>query len=263
MSRIFVFIAITMTFLSGVAYGTRNAEIRPGDSEIAPAMSLVFPRTGGIYRFEKAVELLPKAEYVRGEFIIDPDRHTMSFNAGEPVHVQFLADGDVEIAIVLPDNEEGVMPEKIVVSHKEFERAGLTYLAQGSFFELDTNMYKYDQFDEANGRRSRGYRRSGRMHYRNAAGGVYGGCVAYVCNAIGGCSGKVGNGVGMTGYLRSRGWQPLHSCSNPPNGSVASWSGGPHGKGHTGIWNGSGWCYDLGCGNPGSSYRFRNCVAPR
>jgi hypothetical protein len=260
MTRLLLF-SLVLTFASGVAYGTRNSGFTEAELSASPVFGLQANQSNGIYRFSKDIEVLPKAELVKGLYIVDPDRHTVGFTQGEPVTAEFLASGDVAISIVLPVKEQGVMPEKIILSEKEFLRSGLTFVAQGTFAELEASYFSYDQFQEAR-RGGGGFARGGRAHFRNAAGGSYYGCVAYVCRAIGGCSGSVGNGVGMTNYLRARGWKPV-SCSNPPIGAVASWSGGG-GAGHTGIWNGSGFCYDLGCGNPGRNYRLKPpCMARR
>ncbi len=213
----------------------------------------------GIFKFADNVVLAPKVEFFGGVRTVDPERPTLSFTKNEPVAVEILADGDVKIDLLVSEGEEGKIPESIIVSAAEFNKSGLKYSEQGGPEELFARYSTDEEYKEA--RRGGGYRRGGRMHIRNAAGGSYGGCVAYVCNAIGGCTGTVGNGVGMTNYLRNRGWRGYCNPSSPNRGDVASWSGGRGGRGHTGIWNGSGWCYDLGCGNPGSGYHFRNCVS--
>lgn len=213
-------------------------------------------RMNGIYRFQDSTELLPKTEYVQGTRIVSPEPETMSFNAGEKVAVQFHANGDVLIQAILPEEEIGTIPEAIVVTAAEFEKSLAQMMNNGSLKDLADKYSGYDEYQVA----GRGFRRAGRAHYRNASGGSYYGCVASVCRSIGGCSGITGNGRGMTNYLRARGWRSV-SCSSPPVGAVASWTGGSHGLGHTGRWNGSGWCYDLGCGNPGSKYRMKDCVA--
>ncbi len=221
---------------------------------------IVVPHNG-IYRFAQDTEILPRGEYYGDEFVIDPEQPTIGFTAGEPVHVQFLGSGEVEISIVLNDKEQadGEMPDRILLTLEDFQSAGLIFVSEGDFADLHQNFASYESYKEA-GRRRGGFSRRGRDHYRNRNGGSYYGCVAYVCRAIGGCVGRVGNGVGMTSYLRRKGWRSV-SCSNPPVGAVASWSGGSHGKGHTAVWNGRGWCYDLGCANPGRKYRLRDCVA--
>ncbi len=199
----------------------------------------------GIYRFEENTELLP----------LDDDQ-TITFSKNEPVAVKFLGEGFVKIGILLSEEEVGIIPESIVILHDQFAASNLVRIENGSFRDL-TERYSPDAEVEV---AARGFVRRGRMHYRNSAGGSYYGCVAYVCRAIGGCVGRTGNGRGMTNYLRNRGWRPV-SCSNPQKGTVASWTGGSHGLGHTAIWNGSGWCYDKGCHDPGRKYRLSNCVA--
>gem|GEM_PF-6872085 len=225
---------------------------------ISPGQFKVPVNFSGIYLFENATELLPKVEYINGLRIVSPEPETMSFVKDEPVAVEFLRNGDAVIHVMLTQEEFGVMPETIVIRAEEFARSGLHFAAQGGAKELLENSRWAPSLKEA--RAGGGFNRAGRAHYRNAAGGSYYGCVASVCRAIGGCSGTVGNGVGMTSYLRRLGWRSV-SCANPPVGAVASWSGGSHGLGHTGHWNGSGWCYDLGCGDPGAKYRMKDCVA--
>lgn len=212
----------------------------------------------GIYRFQTSAELLPKVEYINGQRIVAPEPETMTFNAGEPVAVKFNANGDALIQAVLPDNEVGTVPEAIVVTAAEFDKSLTQMMSNGDLKELADKYSGYEEVQVA----GRHFGRRGRAHYRNASGGSYYGCVASVCRSIGGCSGTTGSGRGMTSYLRRKGWHSV-SCGSPPVGAVASWSGGRHGKGHTGRWNGSGWCYDLGCGDPGPSYRLRDCVARR
>ncbi len=245
-----------LIFTSG-AYATAPAT---SGSETAPQISEFTLKSAnennGLYRFTLPTELLPKAEYINAQKIVAPERETVGFEANEPVAVEFIEDGDVLIHILLPPEEIGLIPEAIVISGAEFDASGLRLFANGGFKDL-AKKYSGDLEVKVAGR---GFNRHGRAHYRNAAGGSYYGCVAWVCRAIGGCSGTTGNGRGMTNYLRNRGWQSV-SCSNPPVGAVASWTGGSHGLGHTGKWNGSGWCYDLGCGDPGRKYRMKDCVA--
>jgi hypothetical protein len=216
-------------------------------------------RLGGIYQFLDPVKLIPKVEFFGGVRTVTPENYDISFLRNEPVAVEFLKNGDAKITLLLADGEKGEIPEEIIVSAEEFSRSGLRRRADG---DAETLKEKYSPDESVEiARRGGGAYRRGRMHYRNAAGGSYYGCVASVCASIGGCTGSVGNGVGMTGYLkRTRGWRRV-SCSNPPIGAVASWSGGS-GAGHTGRWNGRGWCYDKGCGDPGRGYHLRECVAP-
>jgi len=255
-----LFLAHLLTF--GV---TANAALHTS-SELAPQSSLVTSsqthiRTAlpmdGLYRFTLPTELLPQMEIINGQEIVSPERETVTFEANEPVAVEFLEDGQVLVHILLPTEEIGIIPEAIVISGADFDASGLRMFDHGGFKDLAE---KYSAEIETQIASRGGFSRRGRAHYRNSAGGSYYGCVASVCRAIGGCTGTTGNGKGMTNYLRARGWRSV-SCSNPPIGAVASWTGGSHGLGHTGRWNGRGWCYDLGCGDPGSKYRLKDCVA--
>ncbi len=249
----------TMLVISTTATASTRSEIVESQP-LTPSLGNVSFNHDGIYKFTDNAELLPRVEFINGKRIVDPDQHTMTFNRNEPVAVKFLPDGMVKISVHLSEEEKGKLPEEIIISAEDFDRSGLLFLERGDKESLLSNFSSDEEVSEA--RRSGRFNRRGRMHYRNRSGGSYYGCVAYVCRAIGGCSGKTGNGKGMVHYLRARGWQRV-DCKNPPIGAVASWTGGRHGLGHTGIWKGNGWCYDQGCGDPGSRYRFMNyCVAP-
>lgn len=235
-------------------FADSTSSIKSGSEAVANSPLVM----NGIYKFTDPAAIMPKVEFINGVRTVTPENYTISFSRNEPVAVEFLANGDVKIKALLPEGEAGEIPEAMIISAEEFDKSGLRFSEEGGYKELYAKHSNDEEYKEA--RRGRGgFRRSGRMHIRNAAGGSYFGCVASVCSSIGGCVGSVGNGVGMTRYLRARGWHPV-SCSNPPVGAVASWSGGS-GAGHTGRWNGSGWCYDKGCGDPGSRYRLLNCVA--
>ena len=214
----------------------------------------------GIYRFYDPSTLLPEYEYINGVKVVDPDDMNVHFNRDEHVAVKFLPNGQVRIDLLLSEEEKGTTPESIVISGEAFDKSGLRFVESGDANKLDENYSAYERTDHAN--LVGGWAR-GRFHLRDSKSGArkYQGCVAYVCSQIGGCSGSTGSGKGMTNDLRKKGWHSLSSCSNPPVGSVASWTGGG-GSGHTARWNGSGWCYDKGCGNPGANYRFKDCVAP-
>ncbi len=256
--KVVYFLMLACSLQTAASTGPLNEVPVSPSAQISPPIFMnVGLRLNGIYRFQNATELLPKVEYINGERIVSPDRETMSFNAGEPVAVKFRANGDALIQAVLPEEEVGNIPEAIVVSAEDFEKSLTQMMSNGGLKDLADKYSAYDEVQVA----GRHYgRRRGRAHYRNARGGSYFGCVASVCRSIGGCSGSTGSGRGMTNYLRRQGWRTA-SCSNPPIGAVASWTGGRHGSGHTGRWNGRGWCYDLGCGNPGPSYRMKDCVA--
>ena len=211
----------------------------------------------GIYRFRNDAIVKPKVEYINGLKVIDPDQPSISFNRNEPVAVRMLRSGDFEISLLLPDIERGNIPERLVVSAEEFAKLEMDYKTQGN--AVDLKRYFSNEEETQVARLGGGLRASVRRHRRFNNGTGYYGCLGWVCNSLGGCSGTIGGGKGMTNYLRRQGWRPV-SCRNPEIGDVASWTGGRNGSGHTGRWNGSGWCYDLGCADPGSKFRLKDCV---
>jgi hypothetical protein len=206
-------------------------------------------QTNGIYRFTEDVKLYPRQMTVNGVPEDDYTGTSVSFTKDEPVAVHFLSSGEIGLALLLADEEQGSIPEQIVISATDFQRAGLRFEAAGSENELYSRYSPYliTQVAGPGGARHR-------LHYMGA-----GGCVAYVLRAIGWSGGRSGNGVAITRTLKSRGWTAA-SCANPARGTVASWSGGRHGMGHTAVWNGSCWAYDVGCGDPGGAYHLLGCV---
>lgn len=213
----------------------------------------------GIYKLRRNIELIPKVEFILGKRIVSPEQESLLLNKNEPVSVEFGTNNNVLVHLLLTDEERGLVPEAIVIDQKEFELSDPEWISFGNREILAQKFSPYEEIQVASGQQTK-FTRKRRDHYRSSNGGAYSGCVAYVCRAIGGCSGKVGNGKGMTKYLQGQRWRSV-SCANPPIGAVASWSGGSHGLGHTAVWNGYGWCYDLGCGDPGALYHLRNCVA--
>ena len=225
------------------------AKSRGGEPVYQQAAEDIF---SGLFEFQEDADLIPREEYINGRKVEDSERRTMHFSKSEPVALEELNDGTFALSALLPDQEKLTTPNRIVVSRSELKRAKLNRIGAGNADDLERQFTAYPPVEVA----SRGhYHMRGRQHYRG-----YGGCVAYVCQHVG-CNGPVGNGVGMTHYLARRGWTRV-SCANASAGSVASWSGGHGGRGHTAILTGSGWCYDLGCETPGRGYGGMNCVAP-
>jgi hypothetical protein len=253
----FLFTALLMTGANSWAALSEfaNSSSRPLNESRTQFKPIPFD---GIYRFRSDAVVKPKVEYINGLKVIDPDQPSISLNRNEPVAVRMLPSGDFEISLLLPDDERGTIPERIAVSAEEFAKLDLDYKTQGNAVDLKRYFSNEEEVQVA--RRGGGARGSVRRHKRFSDGTGYYGCLGWVCNSLGGCSGKIGGGKGMTNYLRRQGWRPV-SCSNPPIGAVASWTGGGRGSGHTGRWNGSGWCYDLGCADPGSKFRLKDCVA--
>jgi hypothetical protein len=206
-------------------------------------------RARGIFESPADTEIFTKSQWIGSELIEDDPQAFVSLGLNEPVAVRRLENGDLEIHLLNAEEQIEEMPDRIVVSREEFERVGFVFLEPGDEFLLAESYSIYQETKEA-------ARNGGKPKKRLRYGG-YKGCVAYVCQRVG-CSGTVGNGVGMTSYLkRKKGWKKV-SCKNPRRGDVASWSGGS-GAGHTAIWAG-GWCFDQGCFDPGSRFRLKECV---
>jgi hypothetical protein len=250
MSRLALMTALTL-FVS-TSHAVQSERFATGE-ETNP--NIIMPASDGIYRFSERADVQPVGEYIDGKYGIDSENRPMSFSAGEPVVLKRLANGMYEVSIVLPDSEIGGTPEKILITEAEMAKAKMIRADDGDLKKLSENFESYAISKEA---RSYGYAGRGRASYNH---GRQGGCVAYVCARVG-CSGTTGGGRGMTSYLAARGWRRV-ACESAPAGSVASWSGGPRGSGHTAIKSGGGWCYDLGCHNPGSGYYGMNCVTRR
>lgn len=214
--------------------------------------------SSGIYRLRENTEITPIQEFKNREWKKNLELLPLELNETEFVAVKFQG-SEVIVSLLLAEEEKGSIPEKVILSLEEFETLGFEFVGSGSASSIADHYSPYESQKVASNRGGRRNRKP-RMHFRNPSGATSSGCVAYVQRAIGWRSGPTGNGKYMTSTLRKNGWKPV-SCSNPPVGAVASWSGGARGSGHTAVWNGSGWCYDLGCHDPGSKYRLLNCVA--
>jgi hypothetical protein len=213
----------------------------------------------GIYRIKEETELTPLEEMLGVDWKKNLSSLPLLLNENEHVAVTFEGP-EVVLELLLADEEKGKIPQKIRISKTEFDELGLEFINSGSATSLATYYSPYEKIEQANRGAPRG--RRARLHYRNPSGATSKGCVAYVQRAIGWSSGPTGNGRHMTTTLQRHGWRRLSDCSNPPVGAVASWTGGAKGSGHTAIWRkGYGWCYDLGCHDPGKRFRFLNCVA--
>lgn len=235
---------------------TERVELSPPHLSDVSAFN-VNMRPNGIFEIQEDTVFYPKQLFYNGEAIdagelLPEDKPFIALNRSEPISVEFLLNGDVAIDLLLTKQEAGEIPERIVISSEDFEKASIDFLEEGGVFDLYAGYSVYQDQKEA--ARNGGTQVTARAHYAG-----YGGCVAYVCKRVG-CSGTVGNGRGMVSYLISKkGWHSV-SCSNPKKGDVASWKGGSHGKGHCAIWNGSGWCYDQGCFDPGKKYKKTGCA---
>lgn len=211
----------------------------------------------GIWELSEDFVFYPKEQYSNGVEIeesehMPEDKPFVALNRFEPVSVEFLLNGDVALNLLLTQEEAAEFPDRIVISKEEFEKANFEFLEKGGVFDLYAGYSVYQDTKEAS--RSGVTSKKKRMHYQG-----YGGCLAYVCKRVG-CSGTVGNGKGLVGYVISKkGWKSV-SCKSPKSGDVASWSGGPkHRSGHCAIWYG-GWCFDQGCFLPGEGYGRMTCA---
>lgn len=249
-------LSLSLAVWTFTASATRNemANVQPDDELRTNRRILAF---NGLYKFRADATLKPSAEFFGGLRVVDPLGSSVTFSKNEPVAIEILNSGEVKLTLLVAQEERGKIPESMILSAQEFNNSGLQYIGQGGAKELAQKFSVYEDIQVAGRNR---IKLPPRMHGRFNDGSGYYGCVGWVCNSIGGCSGTTGGGRGMTSYLRGRGWRSV-SCKNPPIGAVASWSGGPHDSGHTGRWNGSGWCYDKGCGDPGAGYRMKDCVA--
>lgn len=176
---------------------------------------------------------------------------------GETFVVNFYYDF-VRIHFLLDEEEMNDFPTSVAVSHEDFKKMNIEFLMSGDIEKLSSYLGDQEPVLE-NARYSSGnhYRRKSRarMHYKGAKG-----CVAYVLSRIGWPGGRSGNGVDITRTLKAKMGYHAVSCSHPQPGTIASWSGGS-GAGHTAIWNGRCWAYDIACADPGRRYRLRECVA--
>jgi hypothetical protein len=196
MKTVVKLVLISMAASSITAAAVQRSEL--AESENSGEISINEPRLrlGGIYQFLDPVKIQPKVEFFGGLRTVTPENYTISFSRNEPVAVEFLKNGDARITLLIADEEKGEIPEEIIISADEFNRSGLRRREDGDAVSLKEK-YSPDESTEIARRGGGGYR-TRRMHYRNAAGGSYYGCVASVCASIGGCTGSVGNGVGMT-----------------------------------------------------------------
>jgi hypothetical protein len=256
MKRILTAATIISAFYFATAWAIPNpAEIDtplPADAQMV-SLKIV---PDGIWEVSEDTVFNPKAQYINDQLVDEgelpaDEKPFIALNRFEPVAVEFLWSGDVAIDLLLTQQEAAEIPNRIVISREDFDKANMKFLEKGGVFDLYAgySVYQDEKEAKAGGGRTRS---KPRMHYKG-----YGGCVAYVCKRVG-CSGTVGNGKGMTNYLRKHGWHTV-SCKSPKRGDVASWTGGSHGKGHCAIWSG-GWCFDEGCFDPGRKYRLKDCV---
>lgn len=252
MKRIILTVMVLANLVATQGWAARNGEFATSMNVQQSTLPMNL-RWDGIYKFSDRIELYPQYVMLNGQYVENDDADTFGFNANEPVAVRYLENGMVEISVLLADEERGVFPEKVYVTEEEFAEAGLKIDGRGGVEELAANYSIYEDTKAAGRTKPKA-----RMHWNGKKG-----CVAYVSKKLN-FTGRSGNGKGMADALLATGRWKTVSCQNPRPGTVASWTGGSHGLGHTAIWEaGRGWCYDLGCHDPGSKYRLKKCVAPK
>ncbi|MGE4133361.1 MAG: hypothetical protein AB7F86_17085 [Bdellovibrionales bacterium] len=228
----------------------------------------------GLYRFTKKSEVVPVAAIVDGEADENPGEVSVEMNRGELVLTETLPSGDILMTIQPGPGEENTLPSQFILSQEEMSALPLEFVKFGSAVDLKEQSDYVDTDVAARGRsraKKRRHRvrqessRRGRRHRfrRDSNGRIAGGggnCVRVVKSLIG-WQGHAGNGVGMASALRRNGWSVIGYGSRR-RGTVCSWSGGWHGLGHVGWFDGS--CfqptYAGNCGHPGRRYSLRLCV---
>lgn len=256
---------------------TANVEqnANPVISGVAARANVRSLALNGIYKFSRNTEVIPSTVLTKNGPEDNIAGASIDVYKDEAVNVEFLDSGDVLMTLRLPENENGKVPEQMVLSAEEFENLGLNFVENGTVADLKARYTGYMDTAVAGKSRikarkhsirvesSRRGSRSGFRRDRNGriAGGG-GNCVSVV-KSLTGFSGTAGNGIGMAGALQRRGWKSI-SYSGVQRGSVCSWSGGFHGKGHVGWFDGS--CfqptYGGNCGSPGRNYHLLKCVSP-
>jgi hypothetical protein len=223
---------------------------------IAGSAQEIPSQISGIYGLVEDRVMTPQFTILEGEETQNTAATPYFFLKGTTFVAHFSEDS-ATLSLILDEADDQDFPEKITISLEEFKQLNAQFIVEGSREELFA-MITDGEATIQNARysdRSRRTRSRGRMHYKGARG-----CVAYVLSKIGWPGGRSGNGVAITRTLKAKmGYKPV-SCTNPKPGTIASWSGGS-GAGHTAIWNGQCWAYDIACADPGRRYKLIECVA--
>lgn len=272
-------ISMCLLFTSLFAHGAIDRMAVPEENPVIPRIreSQVMP-INGIYKFSKNTEIIPDAVVTATGLEENIGGVAIDVYKNEAVNLEFLSSGEILLTLRLALEEVGRAPEQMIISHAEFKALGLKFVEMGSAEDLKQKYSGYFDTEVAGRGRGRGQaqprrhrmrmessRRGGGGRGRDRNGRIAGGggnCVAVV-KSLTGFRGTAGNGVGMASALARRGWKVV-SSSNIRRGSVCSWSGGFHGKGHVGWFDGR--CfqptYGGNCGSPGRNYRMIKCVSP-
>lgn len=220
----------------------------------------------GIYLIQKTQVVAPEGFEWNGEYVATDELEEFQLNKNEAVALRFLEDGRVRLDF-LTSEEEGEVPNTLILSRREFEQLNLSFIKIGDEQSLAQEFSPYDETMESAGR-SRGAR--SRTHSQRGRGGRrIGNCKAWVNTflvAKGLIRSRI-NGISawmMAGGLQQVGWKST-SRSKPKFGTTCVYKGGKgHSHGHTNVWNGRCWMSDIGCepkGYPGSYFKPIGCFS--
>ncbi len=270
----FSFVLLVCTMMTTIVTSTAFA-ILPIDVAAPISSRPLMPKVpevgvNGIYKFTQNTEVIPAAVLLNGEVENNIGGVSLDVYKDESVAIEFLGDGQVLMTLRLADEELGKVPEQLILSREEFDALKLQITSTGNVADLMKDYTGYFDTDVAGPRNSRARQHNMRQETsrrsgfrRDSSGRIAGGggnCVRVV-KSLTGFSGTAGNGVGMASALQRIGYRPV-SFSSKQRGTVCSWSGGFHGKGHVAYFDGS--CfqptYGGNCGSPGKNYRMIKCV---
>lgn len=244
----------------------------PADDEILEAVTAQpeVLKLDGIYRFTVTEEMLPEQVILNGEIEDNFHEYLVEMSEGEPVVVEFISPDAVLLSLSLHETEQGVFPEQFVISFEEFEALQLKFETAGTLDDLlAIDLGFSDTLSaSANGSHIKPRKHNIKSRFARDVNGRFvgknGNCVAVV-KYLTGFSGTAGNGKGFANALlkwRAKNYKAV-SLNHRKKGTVCSWNGGWHGKGHVGWFDGH--CfqptYSNNCGEPGAKYRMKLCVA--
>jgi hypothetical protein len=273
-----------MSVLAVSAFVTLSAwAVSPANDPIintvvnGPQTDLTTGSLPGLYSFGAITEFMPAGAIVNGELEGNPGGVMVSANTGETVHLAFLPNKQVLMTFSLAPEEAKKFPSQLVLSNEEFQALNMRFISAADIDQLYKVESGYEVTRDARrGGSSRARpRRHATYHERRSGGG--GGyldangriagrnknCVRVVKDLIG-FHGRTGDGKQVASTLLNTGRYILVSVAARITGMICSWTGGWHGKGHVGRFDGQCFVptYQGNCGNPGSHYRLSKCVAP-
>jgi hypothetical protein len=263
-SKALLFAALGLS-LNSMASINDNEVVSSGDATVYATPHASYEKQinlAGIYVIPEDSEAVESAYVIKGKRYQNITKESIDLNQNEHVAVRFDALGNAEVTLLLNPEEQGKVPEKLILSKEEFARLGLKFEAEGNSTTLFQNYSYYDDTDVA---RNHGGTAAGMIIHNTHAHG----CVNFVRSRVQipesyGC---YGNGVGTVDHLIRTGAFSEASCGSPQEGMVISFSGGS-GAGHTGKWNSHLGCFDSDsvCTPPGVTpnvdYYQKNCAVP-